>query len=72
PVIKKEVRKLEDQNDNEYAYLGNYIIFSLKIRGINAEITKSKTVKNDKEQSPRQEEEVNSEDNKLFHEHRMS
>lgn len=32
------MRKLEDQNDYEYAYLGNYIIFSLKIRGINAEI----------------------------------
>lgn len=72
PVIKKEVRKLEDQNDYEYAYLQNYIIFSLKIRGINAEIETKHNVKNEKEQSPRQKEEGNSEDNELFQENRMS
>lgn len=35
-------------------------------------LKQSTTVKNDKEQSPRQEEEGNSEDNKLFQENRMS
>lgn len=56
------------KNDYEYHYFCNYTIFSFKVRGIDAEIEEqSSNVKNDKEQSPRKEEEGNSEGNKLFH-----